>query len=836
MLMYEENSELKLAFGFLQNTSTNVFLTGKAGTGKTTFLRRLRENSPKRMVVLAPTGVAAINAGGVTIHSFFQMPFGPQVPGALSDPSRKSERFRRFSREKLNIIRTLDLLVIDEISMVRADLLDGMDEVLRMYRDKNKPFGGLQLLMIGDLQQLAPVAKDEEWELLKDHYDTPFFFGSKALAKSSYTTIELKKIYRQSDQEFITLLNGIRNCDGSSEILEQLNKRCVPGYRAEKDDGSIILTTHNFQAQRINTERMNQLSTPPCTFTARIEGDFPEYTYPTEGELMLKKGAQVMFVKNDSSGEKRYFNGKIGVVESIDRDIVFVRCDETTIAVEPDVWQNVKYGLDEKTGQIEEKVCGSFTQYPLKAAWAITIHKSQGLTFDKVVIDAGAAFAHGQVYVALSRCRSLEGLILTKPLTSRVLISSSKVKEFSVRVERDQPGEAELEQARRAYQKQLICELFDFSFMQKQINRCLYVMKEHKESLLPHMRDSFNDMAAEVRKEVIGIADKFAGQIPGYFCRNEDAESNSALQDRLKKASLYFSERMESTICSYIRNFSLEVDNKVVKKQLGDAVKRLEGEITTKLSCFDICRNGFTVKAFLEARAISKIEKKERKPRVVEKNEELPDTTEHVLLFNRIRAWRDDQARTKNIPEYMVLPRKTIMGICIMLPTDLKELRSVHGMGKKKVESSGKEILEMVDQYCSETGIGREKRGSSETGGVRKAPKSSVTYKTSLDLFNSGMSIQEIAAHRGLALGTIETHLTHYIASGKLSVFQFLSEEKVEEISEYFLSRNSKELSPAKNHFGDKFSYGELRMVVRHLEKENKFEFQNSALAVEEQA
>ncbi|MFP4014538.1 MAG: helix-turn-helix domain-containing protein [Chitinispirillaceae bacterium] len=834
--MYEENSELKLAFGFLQNTSRNIFLTGKAGTGKTTFLRKLRENSPKRMVVLAPTGVAAINAGGVTIHSFFQMPFGPQIPGSLSDPKKKGDRFRRFSREKLNIIRSLDLLVIDEISMVRADLLDGIDEVLRMYRDKSKPFGGLQLLMIGDLQQLAPVARGEEWELLKDHYDTPFFFASKALAQSSYITIELKKIYRQSDQEFISLLNGIRNCDGHGEVLEKLNKRCIPGGYAEKDDGSIILTTHNYQAQRINSEKMNQLSTAPYTFTARIQGDFPEYAYPTESELTLKKGAQVMFVKNDSSGEKRYFNGKIGIVENIDRDTIFVKCDEESIAVEPDVWQNVKYGLNENSGQIEENVCGSFTQYPLKAAWAITIHKSQGLTFDRVVIDAGAAFAHGQVYVALSRCRSLEGLILTKPLTPGVLISSTKVEEFSARVGKNQPGEIELEKARMAYQRELICDLFDFSSMQKSVNWCLYVMKEHKESLLPHILDSFSEMASKVNRDVVGIAEKFSRQIPEYFRQSEDVQSNSALQDRLKKASLYFSDKLESTVYQYVRNFSLEVDNKKVRKQLGDALKRVEGELNTKLSCFEACRNGFSIKRYLEARAVSKIEKKERRPRVVEKREELPDTTEHMLLYNRIRAWRDDQARSRSIPEYMVLPRKTILGICVMLPTDLKELRAVHGMGKRKVENSGKEILEIVDQYCSEMDISREKRGTKEKDGVGKVPKSSGTYRTSLDLFNSGKSIQEIAAHRGLALGTIETHLTHYIISGKLSVFQFLSKEEVEEISEFFLSRNSKELTPAKNHFGEKFSYGELRMVVRHLEKEGKLNFQSDALTVEGQA
>ena len=413
------NPELELAWQFIERTGVNVFLTGKAGTGKTTFLRQLRERSPKRMVVVAPTGVAAINAGGVTIHSFFQFPLAPYVPGGSFNS--KDEKYR-FSKEKKNIIRTLDLLVIDEISMVRADLLDQIDAVLRLHKDRHRPFGGVQLLMIGDLSQLAPVVKESEWNLLREYYDTPYFFGSRALQQTQHVTIELQHVYRQTDLEFIKILNEVRENRLTPESLARLNTR-VGRQQATDDspsnDGTIRLTTHNATANSYNEERMNALKGVRFTFKATVTGTFPESSYPAEESLVLKKGCQVMFLKNDSQGS-RYYNGKLGIVTAVDATKICVQGidDDDIVEVEPEVWTNARYVIDKETKVIREEIDGEFRQYPLRLAWAITVHKSQGLTFDRAVLDVNAAFAAGQVYVALSRCRTLEGLTLTAPLSA----------------------------------------------------------------------------------------------------------------------------------------------------------------------------------------------------------------------------------------------------------------------------------------------------------------------------------------------------------------------------------------------------------------------------------
>jgi len=360
-------------------------------------------------VVVAPTGVAAINAGGVTIHSFFQLPFGPQIPEELAkrlpaantDAKQAASRYQRFNREKINIIKSIDLLVIDEISMVRADLLDAIDAVLRRFRNRETPFGGVQLLMIGDLQQLAPIAKEDEWKLLRNYYESVYFFSSKALQKTDYVSIELTQVYRQRNEDFIKLLGKIRENRLDTEALEVLEKRHIPNFRPGDEEGYITLTTHNYQAQDINKYRLQELKGKNHSFNAKVSGEFPTFNYPTEEVLNLKIGAQVMFVKNDPSPQKEFYNGKIGKITGIDEDKIFVRCpdDEALITVTPLEWQNCRYTLNEQTKEIEETVIGSFTQYPLKLAWAVTIHKSQGLTFDKAIIDARQAFAHGQVYV-----------------------------------------------------------------------------------------------------------------------------------------------------------------------------------------------------------------------------------------------------------------------------------------------------------------------------------------------------------------------------------------------------------------------------------------------------
>ncbi len=551
------NQDLQLAFDFVKYTNRNIFLTGKAGTGKTTFLRDLKKSSPKRMIVVAPTGVAAINAGGVTIHSFFQLPFHPYIPtfylpenNRAVQPVQNDQAGYKMSREKVNIIRSLDLIIIDEISMVRADTLDAIDSALRRYKNRYLPFGGVQMLMIGDLQQLAPVVKDEDREILGEYYDSYFFFGSRALQSTDYVTIELKHIYRQSDQVFIELLNKIRDNHVDTEVLNELNKRYVPDFDPDSGGGYITLTTHNNQARAINDSKLQKLPGKTHSFSAVIKDDFPELSYPNDSELILKTGAQVMFIKNDLTSEKLFFNGKIGKVISFEDDIIVVKCtdDDFPIRVEMSEWQNMKYTLDEETKEIEETVIGTFTQYPLRLAWAITIHKSQGLTFDRAVIDAFAAFAHGQVYVALSRCRSLEGLVLSSRISQRSIIDNPHISDFINDSVKNQPGQSQLAESKKAYQQQLLSELFDFTSLSHRLNYCLKVVDEHKESILGDPREMLDNAANLIRTDLIEVSEKFQPQLKGLLKGEIDAGANIPLQDRLKKAAVYFSDKLETAL------------------------------------------------------------------------------------------------------------------------------------------------------------------------------------------------------------------------------------------------------------------------------------------------
>jgi hypothetical protein len=476
------NPQLDLAFDYVRYTNKHIFLTGKAGTGKTTFLHKIKAEGFKRMVVTAPTGVAAINAGGVTLHSFFQLPFGLFLP----DTDRTETRQYRFSKDKVDLIRSLELLVIDEISMVRADLLDAVDGVLRRYANPLRPFGGVQLLMIGDLHQLPPVVKQEEWKLLSSHYESPYFFSSLALKQAEMVTIELQQIYRQSDSAFIELLNKLRDNRIDADVLEALNQRYRPGTSPPTDNGYITLTSHNGSASDINSRKLDSLEQPVRRFHASVEGDFPEIAYPTDQTLLFKKGAQVMFVKNDVSPQKRFFNGKIGTIQRFDDGEIIVRCkdDGSDIPVAPAEWPNIRYSLHPQTKEIQEERLGTFTQYPLKLAWAITIHKSQGLTFDNVVIDAGAAFAHGQVYVALSRCRTLQGIILSSRIHSVSVKTDRRVSAYTTESRRAAPDEQHLRESKRQYQEALVLELFDFG----SIGRHFQHLREPFASILPHSR------------------------------------------------------------------------------------------------------------------------------------------------------------------------------------------------------------------------------------------------------------------------------------------------------------------------------------------------------------
>lgn len=578
----EENTELRMAWQLVERTGCNVFLTGKAGTGKTTFLRELRKQSPKRMVVLAPTGIAAINAGGVTIHSFFQLPLSPYVPGATFG-GREQKKFQ-FGKVKRNIIKTLDLLVIDEVSMVRADLLDAVDSVMRRYRVHDKPFGGVQLLLIGDLQQLAPVVKDGEWDMMKQYYDTPYFFSSRALAMAQYQTVELRKVYRQQDGAFIELLNRIRENRADDETLDRLNRRYIPGFVPPPGSDYIRLTTHNNQAQRVNDSELAKLPGQAHVYSAEVEGTFPESSYPADEQLTLKAGAQVMFIKNDTGGH--YYNGMIGEVVYADDKRIKVKSRDTgeTIDLGPAEWTNSKYAIDSRTKEITETVEGVFRQYPLRLAWAITIHKSQGLTFEHAIIDASHSFAHGQTYVALSRCKSLEGMVLSAPLSSSAVISDGTVDEFTRQAFANSPTEATLTALERAYVVQTLDELFSLDMLRQAAELMTRTLTEHfynkYHALLTEYTKTLKSLA-----DMAEIAKRFGTQYRNILAANPDT-SNPLLQERIHKGSEYFSKQL-GPVLALFKKTRVETGNKLVRSQFDDRLAQLGEELLLKAKLFD---------------------------------------------------------------------------------------------------------------------------------------------------------------------------------------------------------------------------------------------------------
>lgn len=653
----EQNSELALAWQFIENTGTHLFLTGKAGTGKTTFLRRLKQESPKRMVVLAPTGIAAINAGGVTIHSFFQIPFAPYVPES-SFSTNATYRFR-FGKEKINIIRSMDLLVIDEISMVRADLLDAVDEMLRRYRDHHKPFGGVQLLMIGDLQQLAPVVKEEEWQILKKYYDTPYFFSSLALKQTEYCTIELKTVYRQNDGVFLDLLNRIRENHCDSQVLEALNRRCLPDFQPRKEEGYIRLVTHNYQAQRINNYELEQLPGRSYTFRATIDGKFPEYSYPTDEVLELKKGAQVMFVKNDSSGEHRYYNGMIGEVTAVSASSIEVRAKDSgeDFLLQEEEWANAKYVLDEESKEIVEDIEGTFRQFPLKLAWAITIHKSQGLTFERAIIDASSSFAHGQTYVALSRCKTLEGLVLSAPLSARAVISDREVDRFTETARRNEPDEQRFHSLQRAYFHELLTGLFDFQPLEQVLQHYVRLIDEHLYKLYPNQLTAYKEEMERFREKVIKVAQKFGMQYNRLIDAAQNYATDKTLQERIVAGAKYFKKEMEPQYLALIGDHVLATDNKELKKQLSKAKEELNTIFLQKDDLLAyVIENGFHTADFLRQKAVLSI------------GERVISGKEDLKRRGMLGLWREIYKNGKG-KRQRPLPLKKLRMCCILSST-----------------------------------------------------------------------------------------------------------------------------------------------------------------------
>lgn len=828
------NPQIELARTLIESTDTHLFLTGRAGTGKTTFLRQLRRELPKRMVVLAPTGIAAINAGGVTIHSFFQLPFSPYIPGArYQQPSGY-----KVNKQKIELIRSIDLLVIDEVSMVRADLLDAVDDSLRRLRRSHAPFGGVQMLLIGDLQQLSPVVRDEEWALLKTHYDTPYFFSSHALKSVPYATVELEKVYRQSDANFLSLLNNIREGQADAHTLAQINQRYVANYRPDKTDGYIRLVTHNYQAKQINDYELSQLSTPAFTYKAEVMGTFPEYAYPTDEELTLKCGAQVMFVKNDS--EKRYFNGMIGEIVHIDDKGFAVRTNydnEQLIEVTPEEWTNARYALDEQTKDIVELVEGTFTQYPVKLAWAITIHKSQGLTFERVMIDASRAFTHGQTYVALSRCKTLQGIVLTAPLPPSAIIADTHVQAFNREMRSHTIDSAQLEQMRQSYALHLLTELFTFEKERIAFSQVVRLIDENLAQTYPDTLAAFKQKLQDFDLHVMSVASRFHQQYEHLIAQNGGNLDALVLQDRIVRGAAYFLEQL-CQLRELASSVHIDIDNAATAKRMKQALADLRGEMQLHIALLEyVQQEGFHAKQYLNERAKVMLNNGKPSPKKKEKskaakNEKkteqqkyaLPSEVNNPELYNRLQRWRAQRAAESGKPAYAFLQTKAMLAMANYAPANAEQMKNIPYFGSKSMERYGAELLQLISQYRHDLDDGKIEEAKPIT--LKHNDKESAalpgekTQDVTLRLYKAGHSVDDIAALRTLTSHTIYAHLAKFVATGEVNILELVQPNHYARIKEYLLAHPrtpDATLTNLREALGDDISFAELRLTIEHV-------------------
>ena len=635
----DENELFSLAADIINHTSKNLFLTGKAGTGKTTFLKYIREHTHKNCVVVAPTGVAAINAGGVTMHSFFQLPFvpflgeGKNLFGNENFVNMHSLiRNIKFSGPKIDLINELELLIIDEVSMLRADMVDAIDAILRHFRDrKNVAFGGVQVLFIGDLYQLPPVVADDEWLKMKEHYDSPFFFSANTLRENPVLNIELNKIYRQSEEKFIHLLNNIRNNEMAESDFELLQKR----FNADKKNipkETITLTTHNRIADSINHNELEKLATKVHKFKGEIEGNFSENALPTEMELQLKEGAQIMFIKNDPEPDKKYFNRKLATVKRITpKDITVVLSEsEMELILEKEKWRNIRYKLNNESGKIEEEELGSFTQYPVRLAWAITIHKSQGLTFDHAVIDAGQSFTAGQVYVALSRCRTLDGIFLLSKIHPSSIKNDERIVEFSKRKHEFSAIKNTLIEEKTRYASQVLIKTFDW----KKVVTILEKFEvETSSKKIPDklLANNIAEALVEKSKEQMEISKKFIAELDNKF--SENPVNQNWLETKVTGAKKYFCEKIKTELIDPINSLQTYLKGKTKVRKYSQYVDEVENILWKKMN--DVQRVTFGNLRF-------KVEPIERKELITEnkktkksKSEKIPSKIETLNFYKQ---------------------------------------------------------------------------------------------------------------------------------------------------------------------------------------------------------
>jgi hypothetical protein len=834
----KSNILFQLALDLVNKSSRSIFLTGKAGTGKTTFLKYLRQTCPKQMAIVAPTGVAAINAGGVTIHSFFQIPLAPFIPETQKFSTDSEEVVSRNSllnrlrlnAERIKVLRQLELLIIDEVSMVRCDTMDAIDTVLRhIRRNPMERFGGVQVLFIGDMFQLPPVIKEPEWKLLSEHYESPYFFDSQVIRQEPLLYIEFNKIYRQSEEIFIRLLNQVRNNIVDDEGISILEGRYQPEFHRHSEEGFIVLTTHNEKAREINRHELNLLEGDVRHYQAEIKDEFPENGYPADLTLSLKPGAQVMFIKNDSDKSKRYFNGKIGFVTSLQKDKIIIQCPHETdeIEVKPETWTNIRYTVDGATRAMQEETLGSFTQFPLRLAWAITIHKSQGLTFEKAIIDAGDAFAAGQVYVALSRCTSLEGMILKSRVRRGSLHIDERIIRFSRNCQPIDQLEREYINARRMYQAEIIQSVFDLSAAVTLAEELKEYITRNESSFNPETLSWMNGLLEKING-LQATAIKFHGWIQGQFLQPEPPEENQLLKSRTKDGAVHFIKEINVIIGIMVKT-PAETDSKLNAKEFNDSLKDLYSQFSLTLHLlkdFDAGMDGeqwhqkkksFIVPSF-SINAFSG-------------SGEQRITSPHPILLAQLRKLRDSICSKKDLPIYLVASSKSLNEMVEFLPQTPEELEQITGFGKIRVETYGQEFLTIIQQYSLDNGLSSLIGDKVPKGKKKKSPLEKATKKekeiipkatgTKVDtkaesyrLYREGMTIADIAKTRNFTVQTIEGHLAYYIQNGSISIEEMLSPEKRIALEPILKEYTGGPITPFKEKLGNEISYGDIKMFI----------------------
>lgn len=823
------NRFFTLAADLVNQTDQTIFLTGKAGTGKTTFLKYIREHCIKQMAIVAPTGVAAINAGGVTIHSFFQLPLAPFIPVSrgqgfspagqeISNPNSLVSRLR-FNGEKKKLLNQLELLIIDEISMVRADILDAIDTVLRHVRHKHSErFGGVQLLFIGDMFQLPPVVKEPEWSLLSPYYASPYFFDSQVLKEAPPLYIEFDKIYRQREAEFINLLNQVRNNELNAEGKAILESRFQPSFRRTEEDGYIILTTHNEQARKINNQQLEQLTAPAVEYEAELENDFPSNAFPADQLLVLKEGAQVMFIRNDSSEKgKRYFNGKIGTVTRLEEKKIFVRCahEEEEIEVVKDTWDNIRYSLDKASQSMKEERLGSFTQFPLRLAWAITIHKSQGLTFEKAIIDAGEAFAAGQVYVALSRCTSLSGMVLKSKVKANSLFTDLRILDFTRKSVSVDLLQTALSESKRTYQLKMLKKTFDFARQSVIAKDLKKLILDQQGAFTGNAKGWADDLLIRLN-QLQDTAQRFHQWLDIQFGEPVLPEENKNLAERLQKAAAHFIQETENLIIQ-LSAPGFVTDSRQHAKEVNDLLKDLFSAFSLALHLFrgidgkldaeawHTHRRSFTLPVF-SVNIYAGV------------SEESTESNPHPELYRALKRQRDQFCAQKDQPVYLVASGQTLGEMCLYLPHDLKEMRKISGMGAVRTEQYGRAFLDIILDYSQEHGLESQIHTKTDKRDrlVRKkdAPQKGDSHRSSFDLFRKGHSLKEIAEQRKLAQSTIEGHLTRFVASGDIDIATLISPDKLSRIEAAISLAEGYTLAPLKQFLGEDVSFAEIRWVL----------------------